>query len=162
LPTDGDAGPVGSGKIAKVEASGDQAGAPTQRLLRLIFSLQGGTIVVADQHVVEMVAPAGDPVVGFEGQTGFWYEVRNAAEQVLFRQVVHDPIPRSAEVFGKTPEEPLARLPMAEPSGAFTVLLPLPDDADHVALVGTPLEELTGVAAAAELARFPIPKELLP
>jgi hypothetical protein len=67
---------------------------------------------------------------------------------------MHDPIRHDAEVFSEDPERSVARIPVKEPRGAFTALVPELPEADHVALVGSPPAEPGARTVATEIARF--------
>jgi hypothetical protein len=108
------------------------------RSVRLIFSYDGDDVRLESRQPVEMLASPSDPVEGYENETGFWTEVRNAQGSVLHRQIMHDPIPRDTEVFSPDPERSIARVAIERPHGVFWVLVPLVPGADHVALMGVP------------------------
>jgi hypothetical protein len=121
--------------------------------LRLIFSYDGDEIRLLSSQRVEMAPPPSDPLEGFEGQKGFWLELRDAEGTLLHRQILHDPIRRDAEVFSEDPERSIVRIPVEHPTGAFAVLVPELPGADHIALIGSPLTETTAATAARELHR---------
>jgi len=59
------------------------------------------------------------------GQSGAWFEVRDAAGAFLYYQPLHDPMPTSVEVFADKAGQPaLGRLPRKQPNGEFQVLIP--------------------------------------
>lgn len=118
------------------------------RSVRLISSYDGDDVRLESRQPVEMLAPPNDPVEGYESQTGFWTEVRDAQGSVLHRRIMHDPVRRDAEVFSPDPERSIARVPIERPHGAFVVLVPLVPGADHVALMGVPAAGAAAFAPA--------------
>jgi hypothetical protein len=122
--------------------------------VRLIFSYEGDDLRLLSRQRVEMVPPPSDPLEGFEAQKGFWLEVRDAQGAVLHRQIMHAPIRRDAEVFSDDAERSIARIPVERPSGAFAVVIPELPEADHVALVSSPVTETPEATPAAETHRF--------
>lgn len=130
------------------------------RAVRLIFSYEGDEIKLISRERVKVRTPPSEALEGsFEGRSGFWVEVRDEAGQPVHRELLHDPIRRDAEVFSEDPERSVARIPVERPSGVFAVLVPEIDEADEVALIGTPLEERAALAPAREIARFSLAEE---
>jgi hypothetical protein len=123
--------------------------------VRLIFSYEGNDIKLESRQRVNMVTPPGEPPEsGPQEQSGFLVEVRDRAGRALRRQFLHDPIRYDAEVFSDDPEQSVARIPVERPSGVFVVVVPEMEDADYVALIGTPPEQRAARGAAREIARF--------
>ena len=123
--------------------------------VRLIFSYDGNEIKLESRQRVDMVVPPGEPIeAGREEQSGFWVEVRSKADEPLRRQLLHDPIPRDAEVFSDDPTQSVARVPVDRPSGVFSVLVPEIEEAEYVALIGTPPDQRAQLGPAREIARF--------
>jgi hypothetical protein len=107
-----------------------------------------------------MVVPRSEPLDGsLEGRSGFWLEVRDKAGNVLHRQLMHDPIRHDVEVFSEDPERSVARVPVEDPSAVFSVVVPAPEEADHVALIGTPIEDRPALTQAREIYRFSLSDE---
>lgn len=123
--------------------------------VRLIFSYEGSDVTVISRQRIDVVLPPSEPLdVSTAERSGFWIEVRDTTGAPLHRQLMHDPIRHDAEVFSDDPSQTIARVPVEHPSGVFSVVVPAAEEADHVALMGTPLEERPAVAAARELATF--------
>ena len=125
--------------------------------VRLIFSYEGNDIKLESRQRVNMVVAPGEPVVAEgapEERSGFWVEIRDGADQPLRRQLLHNPIPRDAEVFSDDPAQSVARIPLERPSGVFSVLVPEIEEAEYVALIGTPPEQPADLVQAREIARF--------
>jgi hypothetical protein len=129
-----------------------------QRVVRLTFTYEGDDVRLASQQPVEMIIPPTDALSGYEGEQGFWVEVRSGQDETLHRRVMDDPLRQDVEVFSPDPEQSVARTPVEKPSGIFTVLVPDLDEADHVTLMssaapGTAPEVATR-GPATEFARF--------
>ena len=106
--------------------------APT-RAVRLIFEFEGEQLRLVSQQPVTMA------ITGFDlaqaQQAGYYVDTRDANGQTLARVPARDAFAASAEVFPEQPGEPITRVDIAQPRGAFTVVVPAPDIADHVAVV---------------------------
>lgn len=129
--------------------------APT-RAVRLIFEYEGDQVRLVAQQRVDMA------ITGFDlSQTmppGYYVEARGMADETLSRVPVRGAFGTSAEVFPERPGEPITRVEVAEPRGAFTVVVPAPETADHVAVVRvtTRQPEATVIPAGAT---SPVPEE---
>lgn len=113
-------------------AANPPAPTPT-RAMRLVFEYEGDQVRLVMQQPVEMV------VTGFDltrtTQPGYYVDTRDAGEQTLARVAARNAFETSAEVFPEQPGEPIIRVEQATPRGAFTVVVPMPDRADHVTIV---------------------------
>jgi hypothetical protein len=105
------------------------------------------------------------PEAGKHG--GFWVELRDASDRVLFHRVLHSPLGDSVEVH--SPDGKIKREFGPSSESTFEVLLPDQDAARTVVLMGEYLDaararreraEGPGEPAkgARELARFEVPK----
>jgi hypothetical protein len=108
--------------------SGAQPGA-----VRLIFEYEGDVVRLVAQQRVDMA------VAGFnltpELRPGRYIEVRSAADEGLGLVPVREDFGASTEVFPEQPGEPITRVEVREPRGAFTVVVPAPETAARVSLV---------------------------
>ncbi|HEY5705834.1 MAG TPA: hypothetical protein VIS96_09695 [Terrimicrobiaceae bacterium] len=130
---------------------------PTQnepRAIRLTFSYVGSQIELTDTQRLAMFVPPSDSLEAARDQSGFWVEVRDADEQLLFRQVMHHPIETTREVFPADPHGEIIRTPVADPRGVFSIVIPDLTKARILALVGSPSEADRRSEAAREMARF--------
>ena len=127
------------------------------RALRLRFTYEGDEVRLVRRQPVETITSPTDALSGYEGQQGFWVEVRSGQDEVLYRQVRDDPLRHDVEVFSPDPAQSVFRIPVENPSGTFSVLVPDLDEADHVALISSAAPDMAPDAArgsATELARF--------
>lgn len=110
----------------------DQDPAPTHGALRLIFEYDGDDVTLLQQLPVDLA------VTGFETPTdtraGRFAEVRDSADLALARVQIHGNT-STAEVFPEAPGEPIMRVELERPHGAFTVVVPAPAAAASVALL---------------------------
>jgi hypothetical protein len=101
--------------------------------MRLIFEYEGDQVRLVSQHPVEMA------ITGFDlpqiDHPAYYVDTRNAEDQTLARVIAHNAFTGSAEVFPEQPGEPILRVDLEKPRGAFTVVVPVPENADHVTLV---------------------------
>ena len=132
---------------------------PPTESVRLIFEFEGSEIRLVSRQPVDVVPPVGEPVAGFEAEMGFWAELRDAEEGVLFRGLVPDPMAQFPEVFSEEPDQTISRAATPLEKGAFTVVVPSVPEADHLSFVRTappPGAEALGLEAVStgEIARF--------
>jgi hypothetical protein len=101
--------------------------------VRLIFEYEGDKVRLVSQHPVEMV------VTGFDlaqvEHPGYYVDVRDAQKRSLARVPAPGAFAAGAEVFPERPGEPITRVDVPHPRGAFTVVVPAPENADHVTVL---------------------------
>ncbi len=104
---------------------------------RLTFTYRDGKIELVSQQQVEMRVPAKAPAprAAAAGPPEFWYELRDAESELLYRLEAEDPIPTDVEVFSDDPERTIERAPNPPEEGVFTVLLPDFENAREVKLM---------------------------
>ena len=129
------------------------------RTLRLTFTYEGSTVRLVSRRSVEMITPAASPTSIREGQSGFWYELRDRPGRVLYQLALHNPIRVEAEVFPEDQSQPIRRVPIRHPRGTFDLLVPDLDEGDTVILYSSPLDPTKSDAPARELARFQLKQE---
>lgn len=135
--------------------------------MRLIFEYDGDDFRLVMQQPVDL--PATDVAASAAQQAGYFVDTRDASGRTLARVAARGAFPDSVEVFPERQGEPMTRMPVDRPRGAFTIIVPVPQDADHVRVVQvTPPQgdatqftaRSTAQPAAAaqerELARFPL------
>jgi hypothetical protein len=129
---------------------------PESGAVRLIFEYDGDDVRLVSQTRVDVAVTGFD--LAPESRPGRYIEVRSANDEGLGRVPVRGAFAASAEVFPERPGEPITRVDVAQPSGAFTVVVPAPAAAARVSLV-----EVTpaGPEAALPTARgtSPVPGE---
>jgi hypothetical protein len=133
----------------------------TPRALRLGFTYQGGRVRLSSRQRVEVTTPPSDPTTGYGGESGFWYELRDADGRVLYRRVAESPIRFTVEVpvDDDLGASELARVPVPEPEGVFTLLVPDLEEARTLALVSSPLDPSV-TDAATDLATFDLAEDI--
>jgi hypothetical protein len=104
---------------------------------------------------VRALAPGIATAPPRSGQSGAWFEVRDADGRFLYYQPLHDPMPATQEVFADQTGQPaLTRQPRRRRTGEFQVLVPdLPDAASFAVYASVPTRP---GAAAAERAAEPV------
>lgn len=110
-------------------------GEPSPAALRLTFAYSGDSPRLTASRAVDMIVPPSDPVDGYQGQAGFWVELRDSAGRTIYRRIMHDPFPYYHEVHspGATP----THVPVRNREGAFEVVLPAPPPGSRVVFFGT-------------------------
>jgi hypothetical protein len=131
----------------------------SRKSLRLTFRVADGEVRLVSYERLDMIGPpsVGErPEAGKHG--GFWMELRDGDDRVLFYRVLHSPLGASVEVH--SPDGKIQRVFGDLKENVFEVLLPDDSNAKTVALMGESLEPVTlrEREAARELARFDVPK----
>jgi hypothetical protein len=124
------------------------------RAIRVTLSYKGRQVRLIDIKDVQMLAPPSDPVYEYEGQSGFWYELRDADDRTLYRRVIGNPIAFEIEALSGDPERPFTRQLVEQPEGTFVLVAPVIDEARSLVLVSSPLEPEKAGEPAEELVRF--------
>jgi hypothetical protein len=106
---------------------------PPTQAVRLIFEYEGDQVRLVTKQPVEMVVTGFDITQMF--QAGYYIDARDANDQTLVRVPARNAFDTSTEVFPEQPGEPITRVDMAAPRGAFTVVVPIPERANHVTIV---------------------------
>src|SRR5262245_9164032 len=127
-----------------------QPQAPPGRALRLVLEYEGRNFTVAQRHEVTMAVPPSDPIQGYEGQSGFWYELRDANGKVLYRRVIGKPLGAGVEVHD--PETGSRWYDVKESSGVIVALVPDLPNAESLVLVSSPLDPQKSAAPAEPVA----------
>jgi hypothetical protein len=123
----------------------------------LIFEYDGEEVRLLQQQPVDVAVSGFD--LPQEQVPGHHVEVRGANDRVLSRVPIRVAMSTSVEVFPEDPQDPITRTDLPRAQGAFTVVVPVAANAEHVAVVriAAPTGE-PGVQAVdtTELARFPL------
>jgi len=130
------------------------------RSLRLIFNYQGTQIQLASQQRVEMTAPPSDPMDEYEGQSGFWIDVRDSEDSVLYRQIMHNPIQLELEAPSGDPERPFTQVKNETSEGTFMVIVPDIEAGVVLAMHSSPPDE--PASPAKEIARIDLKQQRPP
>lgn len=133
------------------------------RAIRLIFEYDGDQVRLVSRQPVDMA------VTGFDlAQTehpGYYVDVRSASDQTLARVPARDAFAGSLEVFPENPGEPITRVDDTARKGAFTVVVPAPENSDHVTIMqmrpGTSDTPVTGARATSAEAGRPTAVDLV-
>jgi hypothetical protein len=107
------------------------------KAVRLIFEYEGEAVRLISQQPVEMVISDTDTSVADRPAdfVAHFIDLRDVANKTLARVAARGAFATSAEVFPERPGDPITRVDIAVPKGAFTVVIPVTDKADHVTLV---------------------------
>ena len=145
----------------------DTSQSPQPSSMRLIFEYDGDEVRLVMQQPVDVL------VTGFDitrtQREGYYIDTRDASGGILSRVPARGAFQSSVEVFPEHPGEPITRTELERPRGAFTVIVPVPQNADHVRIVQvTPARpdvtlpsaratsQPSGAAEERELGRFPL------
>jgi hypothetical protein len=125
----------------------------TDSALRLTFSYnREGVTLDSIRTLEEMATPESDPIE-HDPEAGFWYELRDADNTTLYRQVLQNPVRYDAEIYLEA-EETIVRQVFDDYADTFDLLVPALATATQIALFSSPLNPETLGEAASELATF--------
>jgi hypothetical protein len=127
---------------------------PSQRALRLLVEYRGTRLTLRDRTRVEKAIPPSDAIRGFEGESGFWVELRSKNGELLYRRIIHNPIAYDVEAYDE--ERGPRRHRVGAPAGVFSVLVPDLPEADSLVVVSSPLDPDKAAQPAEPLARIPV------
>ena len=112
----------------------NQPGSSTPvRATRLIFEYDGDQVRLVTEQPVEIASATIQTAGGDE--PGTFVDVRDAANKTLARVPARHAFSTSAEVFPERHDEPITRTDLPSAKGAFTVIVPTPDETDHATIV---------------------------
>ncbi len=125
----------------------------TDSALRLTFSYNREGVTLDFIRTLEgMPTPESDPIE-HDPEAGFWYELRDADNTTLYRQVLHNPLRYDGEIYSED-EETIVRQVFDDYADTFDLLVPKLPTARQIALFSSPLNPETLGEAATELATF--------
>jgi hypothetical protein len=134
----------------------------SRKSLRLTFRVADGEVRLVSYERLDMICPPSigeRPEAGKHG--GFWMELRDASDRVLYHRLLHAPLGDSVEVY--SPDSEIRRDFGAVKQSVFEVLLPDDADARSIVLIGEYLDPARArddrARGARELARFDVPPE---
>ncbi|MCW3094693.1 MAG: hypothetical protein JWL77_311 [Chthonomonadaceae bacterium] len=119
--------------------------------LRVTFSYDrrepNGNVRLARVERVRAVAPGIATAPPQPGQSGAWFEARDAAGALLYYRPLHDPMPATREAFADEAGQPhLSRLPNEAMQGEFTLLVPDLPNAVSFTFHSTPPADAAGTS----------------
>jgi hypothetical protein len=100
---------------------------------------QGDYQIVGDVRVDEMTLPASDELPAGRSAAdmdGCWFEIRDGAGRVVYRQLLTDPIGGGDELFERSGA--IRRVDVDHPDTTFELLVPDTSDGQDLVLVGLP------------------------
>jgi hypothetical protein len=132
-----------------------QQRAEPNRAIRLQIRYDKSGFSITDSRPLETLAPASHALDAPRATSGFWVELRDAKNNVLYRRVMHNPVQSDVEVFDP---EGLHRHAVEDPTGVFTVLVPDMPDAEEIVFVSSPSDPAKRQNAARRVAAMPLPR----
>ncbi|QTT72498.1 hypothetical protein J7W19_02755 [Streptomyces mobaraensis NBRC 13819 = DSM 40847] len=109
--------------------------------------------LLAEERIEATVPPSAE--IGEGERSGFWFELRDDQECVLYRRVLATPFSAEHEVYDQESGTP-SRVAGAPASGTLWLLVPSFPDARQLVVHGSPPEIERRAEAARELVRFDI------
>src|SRR5437667_5513449 len=115
--------------------SREGGGAEPTRALRLTFSYSTKGIHLDEIQPLEGMPLSPTDPIQHGPEAGFWYELRDAKNATLYRQVVDNPMRQEAEVYNEG--APIERLNNEDPADSFTLLAPSLEGVTTIALLNS-------------------------
>lgn len=125
--------------------------------MRLIFEYDGDDVRLISQQPVDVAVPGFD--LARVPRPGHYVETRSAQNEPLSRVPVREAFSSSAEVFPERPGEPITRIDLPRPRGAFTVIVPAGEAVAQVALLRVQPPPDVGAPPPGARATTPMPGE---
>ena len=135
--------------------------------MRLIFEYEGDQVRLVSQQPVDLAVTGFD--IARTPHPGYYVDARDGHGRTLARVPARGAFSGSVEVFPERPGESISRVDVAKLRGAFTVVVPVPEGADHVSVVhmapprpdapesaSRTLGAAPGAVEVRELAKFPL------
>ena len=88
---------------------------------------------------------------------GYWLELRDTADAIVYRRPVFEPLQVDAEVFADDPQQSLQRVKGGRPPGIFTVLVPELANARFAVISGNTPDMRMADGRSRELVRAELP-----
>ena len=107
---------------------------------RLTFSYKGPTIKLISQQKMEKVLSPSSHLGTKDNKSGFWYELADSNQNILYQKTISNPIQTDIEVFSNESKETIARQKVSESEGIFSLLIPDLPEAKTFSLFGNPIE----------------------
>jgi hypothetical protein len=135
------------------ESSGGIA-RPVRGTWRVTIHFDRTDLAVGERVYADMISPysPGPPPGGREERSGAWFEVRDAKDEVLGYQRLHDPFQIRAE--HHSPEGAIEVFEREVGKGEFELLVPALPGAETVVVFSSPPVPERTAEAAVEVARF--------
>ena len=108
------------------------------RALRLTFSYKGSRTKLESKHEIEIIALPSDTTEESKDRSGFWVELRDKEERVVYRRIMRNPIQYEIEAPSGDPSRPFTRIENPNPQGTFSVLVPAVETAEALVLFASP------------------------
>jgi hypothetical protein len=124
------------------------------RATRLIFEYDGDNVrLVSEQSVEVAAATINQPAAE---ATGTFVDARDRSDRTLARVTAPHAFTTSVEVFPEAPGQAITRTDVPQPKGAFTVVVPTPDDTDHATIVSVARVRGAATPTVSDLVSFPL------
>ncbi len=117
-----------------------------QGALRLMLSYGGLEIRQDSQRLVQMIAPPSDRLDEYENESGFWIELHDEQDRVLYRRVMRNPMELEREVPSGDPQHPFTHVPRERAEGTFSVVVPYFEAARTLVIFASPAGDLRASA----------------
>ncbi|SBS79210.1 putative Hypothethical protein [uncultured Mycobacterium sp.] len=115
---------------------------------RFSMAFDGAALAVTEVDTVEMRTGPSDRTDDISGFAGFWYELRDTNDAVLFRRISENPMSPHYEM--PTEDGTFVRAKGDSSAGSFDLLAPALGNAATLVIFGPdPVDNDQGIAAAA-------------
>jgi hypothetical protein len=128
--------------------------AEPNRAIRLLIRYDKSGFSIAESRPLETLPPASHALEVPRATSGFWIELHDAKNNVLYRRAMPNPVQSDVEIFD--PERGPHRHAVKDPEGVFTVLVPDMPDAEEIVFVSSPFDPAKRQNAARKVAAMPL------
>lgn len=110
------------------------------RARRLTFSYEGTSIKLIFQQPIKKILPPSDYLDTKNNRSGFWYEIADENQNILYQKIISNPIETDIEVFPSKSNESIMRQKTSEIRGIFSILIPDFPNTKTLSFFGNPIE----------------------
>ncbi len=112
---------------------------PRKKSTRLNFVYNDRDIELVSWNRLNKISPPSDPIENYQDESGWWVILSDEKGNVVYRQIIHNPIRIEKELFSDRNEGGVSwEIPdAAEQRGEFSVLVPDIPVATHLSLYGS-------------------------
>jgi hypothetical protein len=111
------------------------------KAIRLTFSYKGPEIRLISRQRLEKALPPHTQSVTQPEQAGFWYELADSKQNVVYKRAINNPIRVDTEVFSDDPRQSISRKKLSDISGTFSLVVPDIPDSNFLNLFSSPIIE---------------------
>ena len=122
-----------------MNSTGNNSSSQNNTAIRLTFSYEGNNVSLISEQNIEKMLPPSTQFDNLQNQAGFWYELTDTRKNVIYRQLIDNPIKEDMEVFSDDPKQSITRQKRTDIRGTFSIVIPNIPEANSFDLFNNPL-----------------------